>query len=399
MSALDAKTGAAIWRVSLGQPAPNNTFGCGNIDPNGVTGTPTIDYATRILYVAAAILDQGLPRHRVFALSLDDGKVLKGWPVDMWPSATFTGGITFDSDGATASAALLLVVNGTLYVPYGGRAGDCGGYHGWIAAIPTMDPQHPHFWATAARGGGSWAVSGPSYDGKRVFLTTGNTFGASSWQGGEAIVAFSNASLTFSDQNFYAPSNWQDLDNADADLGGTSVVLVDLPGSSTKLAVGLGKDGKIYLVDRDHLGGIGGELATAQAVNGSDHQRAPPRTRPSRARTSSSASSGTVDARAAAAFLVAMEIAASTAVTAWCATQNGTGSPMVTQAGDQVIVWGVGAEGDSRLHGFDGDTGDPIFAGGAAGDQMGSLNHLITPIAAKGKIYVGGSGAVYAFTP
>ena len=240
------------------------------------------------------------------------------------------------------------------------------------------------------------AVSGPSYDGKRVFLTTGNTFGASTWQGGEAIVAFSNASLTFSDQNFYAPSNWQDLDNADADLGGTSVVLVDLPGSSTKLAVGLGKDGKIYLVDRDHLGGIGGELATAQAVNGAIINGAAAYSTKNGTYvvfrgSGSSCPSGSGD-------LVAMKITANTAVTAWCAVQNGTGSPMVTQAGDQVVVWGVGAEGDSRLHGFDGDTGAPVFMGGGAGDQMGSLNHLITPIAAKGKIYVGGSGAVYAFT-
>ena len=160
ISALDAKTGTAVWRVSLGAPVPDNTFGCGNFSPTGVTSTPTIDYATRVLYVGAAILDQGLPQHRVFALSLDDGKVLKGWPVDMATLATFTGGITFDPT-VHGERGALLVVNDTVYVPYGGRSGDCGGYHGWLAAIPTMDPQHPHFWATAARGGGScWRSAG-----------------------------------------------------------------------------------------------------------------------------------------------------------------------------------------------------------------------------------------------
>jgi hypothetical protein len=396
VSALDPKSGMPIWRKTLGDPAPNNIFGCGNVDPNGVTGTPAIDYATRTLYVASAIQDQGLPRHRIFALSLDDGTVLPSWPVDMTDKGTFTGGITFDAS-VHGERGAALVVGDTLYVPYGGRYGDCGDYHGWLAAIPTKDPQHPHFWATTATGGGAWGVGGPAADGNRVFFVTGNTFGASTWQGGEAVVAFAGPSLAFDNQNFFAPSNWQDLDNSDTDLGGSGVMLVDVPGSAKKLAVALGKDGNIYVLDRDHLGGIGGQLATAQAANGTIINAGAAYTTGTatyvvfRGSGSSCPGGGGGD-------LVAARVNASSATVAWCATQNGSGSPIVTKSGDQVIVWGVGAEGDGRLHGFDGDTGDPIFDGGGAADQMGSLNHLITPIAAKGRIYVGGSGAVYAFS-
>ena len=61
------------------------------------------------------------------------------------------------------------------------------------------------------------------------------------------------------------------------------------------------------------------------------------------------------------------------------------------------IVWSIGAEGDSRLHGFDGETGEEIFRGGGPADTMGPLKRYATPIAAKGRIFVAGTAAVYAF--
>jgi hypothetical protein len=395
VSALDAATGAAVWRQTIGKPASKNLFGCGNIDPNGVTGTPTIDYAARVIYLAAALDVGGSPKHQIFAMSLDDGHVLTGWPVDMSSKAMFAGGITFDAAVHGERGATLLVGD-TLYVPYGGRSGDCGDYHGWIVSVPTANPQSAKFWATGATGGGIWAVSGPASDGTRVFITTGNTFSTNTWKGGEAIISFL-PSLAFDEQHYYAPANWQALDNSDADLGGTSAMLVDVPGSATKLAVGLGKDGHIYIVDRDNLGGIGGERFATQVANGAIINGAAAYSTKTATYVvfrggGSACPNGSGD-------LVSVKITASSASTAWCAKENGTGSPIATVSGDQVIVWGVGAEGDNRLHGFDGDSGMPIYNGGGNGDAMGNLNHLITPIVAKGKIYVGGSGTVYRFTP
>jgi outer membrane protein assembly factor BamB len=71
--ALDATTGHLIWARSLGKPVPRSALRCGNIDPLGVTGTPVIDEATQSVYLDATVADASGPRHRIFALSLNDG--------------------------------------------------------------------------------------------------------------------------------------------------------------------------------------------------------------------------------------------------------------------------------------------------------------------------------------
>ena len=85
--------------------------------------------------------------------------------------------------------------------------------------------------------------------------------------------------------------------------------------------------------------------------------------------------------------------------TAWCAEQHGKGSPMVTTVDghNEAIVWSVGAEGDNRLHGFDGDTGQIVYAGGGPGDAIGLVRRYHTPILAHGRIYVAADGVVRAF--
>jgi hypothetical protein len=60
------------------------------------------------------------------------------------------------------------------------------------------------------------------------------------------------------------------------------------------------------------------------------------------------------------------------------------------------VVWMVGAEGDNRLHGFKGDTGEPLFPAGA-GPAMEGLRHFQTLIATRDRLYVGADGRIYAF--
>ena len=109
--------------------------------------------------------------------------------------------------------------------------------------------------------------------------------------------------------------------------------------------------------------------------------------------------------RASSSSLSAFRITATnppTIVPAWIVSRNGCGTPFVTSIDgtNNMIVWVVGASGDQRLHGYDGDTGAVIFAGGGANELMaGTHSYSTTGIVARGRIYVGADNKVYAFFP
>ncbi len=409
--ALDAASGAQLWSRKLGDPVPLVLLPCGNIDPLGITGTPVIDPNTRTIYVAAMTSFNGglTKQHLIFALSLDDGATRPGWPVNA--SAMKFGNLSFNAANQNQRGALLLLA-GTLYVPYGGHWGDCGDYHGWVVAVPTTDPRSATAWATQARGGGSWAPGGLSSDGHSIFAATGNTFRATTWMGGDAIIRLApGAKFSGDPADYFAPSDWKRLDDGDVDLGGSGPVLFDAPGATpSELAVALGKNGMAYLLDRNRLGGIGkgngtdGEGLRSKQVAGSQIINA------AAAYTTKSAtyvvfeSNGDgIGCPGARGNLVALRIGKTSPPTidvAWCADNKGRGSPMVTTTDgkNEPIVWSVGAETSNRLQAFDGETGKVLFAGGGKDEQMSLVQHMQTPIAAGGRIFVAADGRLYAFS-
>ena len=401
--ALDASTGAEVWQRSLGAPVGRAQLPCGNIDPVGVTGTPVIDAASRTLFVDAMTTGDGgtQAHHRLAALSIDDGSMRRGWPVDV--AAAGPESFAFKAAVQNQRGALALL-GGTLYVPYGGHFGDCGDYHGWVVGMPTGRRASARAWATRATGGGIWAPGGIASDGGSLYVATGNTFGASSWGDGEAVIRLGpGPSFSREPADFFAPATWAALDQADADLGGSGPILVDIPGARpSRLVVALGKDGNAYLIDRSRMGGIGGPVAarrvSADAIIGAAAAYATGRGTyvvfPGR---------GIGCPRGPAGDLTAIRIGATSPPTitiAWCADQHGRGSPIVTtpDGRSEAIVWSVGAGGDGRLRGFDGETGQVVFDGGGPGDAMSGVERYQTPIVAKGRIFVAGDREVYAFT-
>jgi hypothetical protein len=88
-----------------------------------------------------------------------------------------------------------------------------------------------------------------------------------------------------------------------------------------------------------------------------------------------------------------------TLVTGWCGALQGEGSPIVTTTDghSNPVVWIVGAEGDNRLHGYRGDTGEPLFGGGDPQDVMTGLRHFQSMLAARDRLFVGADGRLYAF--
>lgn len=420
--AIDETTGDSVWsKTPLAMSAGQAGSGCGNITPVGVTGTPVIDLTSRTMYLSAAVgVASGIQSHEIYALSIDDGSVVAGWPVDVdHLTSAAPSSVTF-SPTPQAQRSALALVNGYLYVAYGGGFGDCGDYHGWVVSVPVADPASVTAYATPAEKGGIWSVGGFASDGTDVFTTTGNgvTTGLTSWvqAGSEAVLRFTNGSAfdptIFA--NFFTPSNWQTLDNGDLDLGGSGPIVVDVPGAiPSALIVQMGKSGVVHLLDRSNLGGVGtGDGTTGEGVFS---EQVAPGGEGSGLRTAGAAyttSTGTyvvfhstqnaTTCPGAAGDLVAIRISAAsppTFTTAWCAPTNGIGAPIVTttdSAGSNAIVWVVGAENTNELYGWDGETGAAIFDG--SGSAMSLVNHFTTLIDVKGRLIVGANATLYAFT-
>jgi hypothetical protein len=415
--AFDASSGGKpAWDQPLGTPLPKSSLAvlstfCGNIDPLGVTGTPVIDPATDTLYVdAMTIASAGATaQHKVFALDARTGAIKKGWPVDLNSTAA-SGSTTFYSLAQNQRGALALLGD-KVFVPFGGHSGDCGNYHGWVVGVSTSDPTQVSAWASRAVAGGVWAPGGISSDGKSLFFATGNTESQSNdssapptWQDGETIFRLP-PSLAFSGQNvdYFTPSNWSALDDADTDIGGTAPVVLDVPGATpSALVIGLGKDGNAYLLDRSNFGGIGSPLVLASVAFGIIINAAAAYTTPQgsyvvfqgRGKNCPSGQSGGLAAiKISAANPPAMSMA-------WCGGPSTQASPAVSATdaqGTDAVVWIVGQ--DNKLYGLNGDTGKNVFAGGTSTDTMSTVQKFVPPIVANGRVFVAANNQVYAFAP
>jgi hypothetical protein len=270
-----------------------------------------------------------------------------------------------------------------------------------VIQLQVSPPKIVAHWATRANGGGIWAQGGIAGDGKSLFLTTGNTFGASTWSDGEAIIRL-KAGLKHSDntRDYFAPSDWKTLDSEDLDLGGTEALPLNIAmsgGQPAQRVIAFGKDGNAYLADRANLGGIGGEIAVKSVANGAIITAPAVLQTTSQTLVAFTSSSGS---GCSGNNLTMLNIAASGSSpisVAWCASFSGGGAPIITTTAEKTnpIVWVVGAEGDNLLHGFDASSGKAVFSGG--GEQMSGLHHFVTILAAEKHLYVAADDRVYAF--
>jgi PQQ enzyme repeat len=412
--AIDETTGNTVWsKTPLLTPA--GTGQCpGNIQPLGITSAPYIDLSSRTMYLSAATGNaSGIKTYYIYALSIDDGSEISGWPIDV-SNITSTGGTSFNAGPQNQRGGLSLL-NGYLYVIFGGQDGDCGNYNGWVISVPVATPSKATGFATAAQGGGMWVVSGMASDGVDMFTVSGNATGGS---GSDWTQFESEGVLRFHDgtafdpsktTDYFSPQNWQSLDGSDTDLTGAGPLVVDVPGATpSALVLAFGKSGIIHILDRSNLGGIGTggthDGLYSAAAGSADLRGAPA------AYTTSTGTyvvvhtdgNGNDCPGGTGGNLVAVQITPTsppTFKTAWCADSGGSGSPIVTTTdsdGSNAIVWVVGAEGSNQLTAWDGETGANIFNGGSLG--MDNVIHWTTPIDVKGRVIVGANDKVYAFT-
>lgn len=241
--ALNASDGAIAWKTHLGEPVSGSSLPCGDVDPVGITSTPVVDANAGRVY-AVGMVQPG--RHMLFELDLSTGRLVASARVD-----------TAGADPAVHNQrAALALSHGEVFIPYGGRFGDCGDYRGRVVSVPVsgsgVGPVKSYTLPTQ-REGGFWAPPGAAVgsDGS-LYLTSGNSSSSGSYDDGNSVLRLS-AALKLVDS--FAPSDWASLNGSDSDLGSTSPVL--LPAGRV---FQVGKSGIGYLLDAGHLGGVGGQL-------------------------------------------------------------------------------------------------------------------------------------------
>ena len=354
--ALDAETGTVAWQRHLGTPVDSATLPCGNIVPtSGITATPVADPAAGLLYVAAFLAPA---QHELFALRTSNGAVLWHRPID--PPG-------MDPRTQQLRSALALA-NGSVYVAYGGLFGDCGSYHGWVAALaadgsgPLLDYRVP-----TTNAGGIWAPSGPAVDRDGdLFVATGNSFSADTFDLGDSVIELSPQ---LKELRFFAPEDWAALNTGDVDLGSVGPAL--LPGGRV---FQIGKGGVGYLLDANDLGGIGGELSSAPVCGGS---------------FGGTAHDGRSIYVPCSDGLVALRVAddGRSFDQVWRSAAFDAGPPIVAGG----LVWSIDLS-SSALLGFDPAGGSEVVR-----QQMGEVSHFASPSSAPGCLFVPTYRSITAF--
>jgi hypothetical protein len=276
---IDPVSGTILWSRQYGSPALASAIGCADLAPNmGITSTPVVDPATNTEYLVDNEYVSGTSgpvAYFMHALNLaNNGAEQPGFPVQINGTASNDPSLAFNPLRELQRPGLLLL-GGAVYVAFSAHC-DQTPWQGWIAGVSEAGHLNT-MWTTAASGGASGAgiwMSGGGLvsDGPgEILFATGN--GASNGSGpiagtsppanlGEAVVRVAvQPDNSLKAVDFFSPYDAQNLDNGDIDFGsGSPVALPDANfGTPTipHLAVEVGKEGYVYLLNRDSLGGVG----------------------------------------------------------------------------------------------------------------------------------------------
>lgn len=251
--------GEILWSTRLVDPGVVMRLDGGM--PLGVLSTPTLDRAGERLFVVAMDRTRGW---LAFALDVTTGDVLEPWPVaidDAAASAVNTNGpATLHAPEIVSQRGALRLspTDDRLYVPFGTYRGEGVG---WLVAIDTTRATitaafSSAQWTEPTSSGGIWGAGGPAVDDDGdVWLTTGNSPAASAQQPGTWGNSLLRLSPDLALEATYTPFNYCWLDFANMDIAASPPLLLPaLDGTSTPRTVAFGgKQGNVYLVDRDTL--------------------------------------------------------------------------------------------------------------------------------------------------
>ncbi len=282
--AFDADDGSLYWTKNFtvpGQRPPRNNDLTGACNGNyrdfsgniGIVGTPVIDSISKTIYFVARSTDSptSMPGtgnffQHLHAIDITTGLPRTGSPVEIKASINGNGdgnvnGVLYFNPQKENQRAGLVLSKNIVYLTYAGHC-DWAPYHGWIIGYDANNLQQKIVYNTTPDGyaGGIWMSAGaPAVDESgNIYVAVGNgSVGTKNnisdvRNRGESALKLTPNGSTLSIGSFFTPKNFQDLENADLDFGATQVLLMP----NTNLAITGCKDGNIYVMDRDNMGGI-----------------------------------------------------------------------------------------------------------------------------------------------
>jgi hypothetical protein len=421
--AFDADTFAQLWHVSVlgANETASDNRGCGQVSPIiGITSTPVIDLSAAAhgeIFLVAMSLDNGGNYHqRLHALDLTTGAEVSGSPTTI--QATFpktSGTTTFDPKQYKERAALLLL-NGVIYTTWASHC-DAGPYTGWIMGYNETTLQQTSVLDVIPNGsdGAIWmAGDGPAADssGNIYFLDGNGTFDDTLNSNGfpehgdygNAFIKLSTSGNSLSVADYFTMSNTDAESDADQDLGSGGEMLLpdvqDTQQNTWHLAVGAGKDGHIYVVNRDLMGKF--NTSNDSAI----HQEIDTNGLSGGVWSMPAYFNNVVYYGAVSDHLRAFSIAnakLTTPAISMSATSFGYPgtTPSISANGTSAgIVWAVENNGSGVLHAYDAtNLGTELYNSNQAANSRDHFadNKFITPMIANGKVYVGTPNSVAVF--
>ena len=241
----------------------------------GITGTPTIDPATNTLYVVARTKIPSPRKYfqKLYAIDITTGATKASTVIQA--SVPGTGNASFFPDqpntvefdrpfDKTGDGIIethqnqrggLLLLGNNVYVTWASHT-DIHPYYGWVMAFDktTLNRTAAFCSAPNSEAGGIWmSGAAPLSDGTSIYVATGNGEANAGRNDFAQSVLRMNTDLSIAD--YFSPFNWSSLNNTDLDLAASAPLLLpDQPGPVPHLVLMTGKEGTIYLLNRDNLG-------------------------------------------------------------------------------------------------------------------------------------------------
>lgn len=384
-----------LWKVSLIDASNNVTtvpaadVNCPVIPELGILGTPVIDSVAGTLYLIAETKEQGNSYvFRLHALDVANGSERAGSPAVIQPA----GFVPVLHKQRTA----LLLANGVIYSSWSGHC-DLGAFHGWVLAhdATSLQPVGVFNDTPTDRGASFWSGgSGPAGDTDgSVFVVSANgdfdgNIPASRYD--ESVLKLSAApQLTVADM--FAPFNQETLDAGDFDLGSSGALLLpDETGSAAhpRLLFTSGKEGRLYLLDRQNLGG---------AQTGSDAKALASlpvlktATFGSAAYFNGSIFLGPKDSPMVAFPVAAAELASTPSAQGSTSLGVQGATPSISANGSQNgLVWAISGNNGGTLIGYRASDLTEVFNSSLQPtDALGGYAEFAVPAIADGKVFAG----------